>query len=132
MACVDGRLRSSKVLEMAVRAARVLKTTLRIVHVEPGRPVWKSDETPRSHGRDVLRNAVLSAQQMAPDLVVTQDLLTREPVATALADSGADAELLVLGAHRREGRPGTLASVLAHAQCNVVLAHAQCNVMIAR
>jgi nucleotide-binding universal stress UspA family protein len=122
VACVDGRLRSSKVLEMSVRAAQTLKTTLRVVHAEPGGPAWKPHGTERSHGRDVLRNALLWAQQMAPDLAVTQHLLTGEPVAAALADAGTDAELLVLGAHGRGGHPGTLASVLAHATCNVMIA----------
>jgi hypothetical protein len=43
-------------------------------------------------------------------------------VAAALVDAGTDAELLVLGAPKRQGHPGTLATVLTHAHCNVMIA----------
>lgn len=36
--CVDGRLRSSKVLEQSVRVAQTLQTKLRIVHVDTPAP----------------------------------------------------------------------------------------------
>jgi hypothetical protein len=35
---------------------------------------------------------------------------------------GADAELLVLGAHGAEGHPGTLVTVVTHAPCNIMIA----------
>lgn len=120
VACVDGQLRS-KVLEESVRAALTLQTKLRIVHVDPSAPVWKRHASPATHGRDVLRDAVLTVQDLAPDLAVTEELLSGRPLATALVDAGADAELLVLGAHRREGHPGTVGTVLTHAHCNVMI-----------
>ena len=46
VACVDGRLRSSKVLEQSVRAAQTLHTELRIVHAEHPEPGWKPHRTP--------------------------------------------------------------------------------------
>jgi nucleotide-binding universal stress UspA family protein len=122
VACVDGHLRSSNVLEQSVRAAQTLQTKLRIVHVDPSAPVWKRHTTSQTHGHDVLRNALAWVQGLAPDLAVTEELLSGRSVATALVDAGADAELLVLGAHRREGHPGTLATVLTHAHCNVMIA----------
>lgn len=122
VACVDGHLRSSKVLEQSVRVAQTLQTTLRIVHVDPSAPAWKRHTPSSSHNRDVLRNALLWVQDLAPDLAVTEELLPGHSVHTALVDAGADAELLVLGAHRREGHPGTLATVLTHAHCNVMIA----------
>lgn len=123
IACVDGHLRSSKVLEQSVRVAQTLQTKLRIVHVDPSAPVWKRHTSSPTHGHDVLRNALLWVQDLAPDLAVTEDLLSGHSVATALVEAGADAELLVLGAHRHEeGHHGTLASVLTHAHCNVMIA----------
>jgi nucleotide-binding universal stress UspA family protein len=122
VACVDGHGRSSKVLEQSVRVAQTLQTKLRIVHVETPAPVWKRHASPPTHGRDVLGNALLRVQELAPDLAVTEELLSGHPLATALVDAGADAELLVLGAHEREGHPGTLATVLTHAHCNVMIA----------
>ncbi|MBT2523852.1 universal stress protein [Arthrobacter sp. ISL-28] len=122
VACVDGRLRSSKVLEQSVRMAQTLQTKLQIVHVDPSAPVWKRRTSSQTHSHDVLRNALLWVQDLAPDLAVTEELLSGHSVATALVDAGADAELLVLGAHRREGHPGTLTTVLTHAHCNVMIA----------
>lgn len=120
--CVDGRLRSSKVLEQSVRVAQTLQTKLRIVHVDTPAPAWKPHASSQTHGRDVLRNALLWVQDLAPDLAVTEDLLSDHSVATALVEAGADAEVLVLGAHRREGHRGTLVTVLAHARGNVMIA----------
>lgn len=49
---------------------------------------------------------------------MTEELLTGHTVAAALVAAGEDAELLVLGAHGREGHPGTLATVPTQARCN--------------
>jgi nucleotide-binding universal stress UspA family protein len=122
VACVDGHLRSSKVLEQSVLVAQTLQTKLRIVHVDPSAPVWKRHTPAQKHGHDVLRNAMLWVQDLAPDMAVTEELLSGHSVATALVEAGADSELLVLGAHRREGHPGTLATVLTHAHGNVMIA----------
>lgn len=122
VACVDGRLRSSNVLEQAVQMAQTLQTTLRIVHVDPPLPA-KGRHTPSQfHGGDVLHNALLRVRELDPDLAVREDLLTGRSVAGALVEAGVDAELLVLGAHRREGHPGTLSAVLTHAHCNLMIA----------
>ncbi|MDQ0821197.1 nucleotide-binding universal stress UspA family protein [Arthrobacter sp. V4I6] len=123
IACVDGQVRSSKVLEQSVRVAQALETNLRIVHVDPPMPAWGRHAPSQFHGRDVLRNAMLRMQELDPGLAATEELLSGHSVATALVDAGADAELLVLGAHRREGHhPGTLNTVLTHARCNVMIA----------
>lgn len=122
VACVDGHLRSSKVLEQSVRVATSLQTKLRIVHVDAPPPAWKRHASPPAHGRDVLRSALLWVQDLAPDLAATEELVSGHSVAAALVDAGTDAELLVLGAHRREGHAGTVASVLTHAHCNVMIA----------
>lgn len=122
VACIDGQLRSHRVLEQSVRAAQALQTKLHVVHVDSSEPAWKRHTSSRTHDSDVLRNAVLWTQDFAPDLAVTEELLSGHSVATALADAGANAELLVLGAHSREGHPGTLATVLTHAHCNVMIA----------
>lgn len=122
IACVDGHLRSSKVLEQAVSAAQTLQTKLRIVHVDPPMPAWGRHAPSQFHGRDVLRNAMLHVQGLDPGLAVSEELLSGHSVSAVLVDAGAEAELLVLGARRREGHPGTLASVLTHAHCNVMIA----------
>jgi hypothetical protein len=57
-----------------------------------------------------------------PDVPVTERLLSGKSVSTALIDAGADAELLALGAHGRQGHPGTLTEVLTHAGCNIMIA----------
>lgn len=120
VACVDGHLRN-KVLEQSVRVALTLQTKLRIVHVDPSAPIWRRHASPAVQGHDVLRGALLRVQDLAPDLAVTEELLSGHPLATALVDAGADAELLVLGAHRREGHPGPVATVLTHAHGNVMI-----------
>ncbi|APX00546.1 universal stress protein [Arthrobacter sp. QXT-31] len=122
VACVDGHLRSSKVLEQSVRAARALDTGLQIVHAEQPEPPWKAHTAPTAHSKAVLHNAMLWVQAMDPDLAATEQLLSRQPVSAALIDAGADAELLVLGAHGRQGHPGTLTSVLTQARCNILIA----------
>lgn len=100
---------------------RPLQTKLRIVHVDPSAPVWKRRTPSQKHGHDVLRNAMLWVQDLAPDMAVTEELLSGHSVATALVEAGADAELLVLEAHRREGHTETLATVLTHAHCNFMI-----------
>jgi nucleotide-binding universal stress UspA family protein len=122
IACVDGHLRSSKVLEQAVSVAQTLQAKLRIVHVEPPMPAWGRHAPAQFHGRDVLRNAMLHVQGLDPGLAVSEELLSGHSVAAALVDAGTDAELLVLGAPKRQGHPGTLATVLTHAHCNVMIA----------
>jgi nucleotide-binding universal stress UspA family protein len=123
VACVEGHLKTSKVLEHSVRVAQILQTKLRIVHADPSAPVWKRHTSPSTDGGEVLRSALVRVQGLAPDLAVTEELLSGHSVAAALVDAGTDAELLVLGAHRREGgHPGTLATVLTHAHCNVMIA----------
>jgi hypothetical protein len=47
-------------------------------------------------------------EQDAAALAVTEDLISDDPVANALIGVSADAELQALGAHGREGHPGTL------------------------
>ncbi|UZX01315.1 universal stress protein [Arthrobacter sp. CDRTa11] len=121
VACLDGRVRSSKVVDQAVTVAQILQTKLRIVHVEPQLP--KGRHAPSQfHGRDVLHNAVHRAQELSPDLAVSEELLSGQHVAAMLAHAGADAALLFLGAHGREGHRGTLTYVLTHARCNVMIA----------
>jgi K+-sensing histidine kinase KdpD len=122
VACIDGQLRSHRVLEQSVRAAQALQTKLHIVHVDSAEPAWKRHTSSRTHDSDVLRNARQWVQDFAPDLAVTEELLSAHSVATALVEAGAHAQLLVLGAHSREGHPGTLATVLTHAHCNVMIA----------
>lgn len=122
VACLDGRVRSSKVLEQAVTVAQTLQAKLRIVHVEPPLPGKGRHAPSQFHGRDVLRNAVLRAQELNPDLAATEELLPAQNVSAALVKAGADAALLVLGAHGREGHRGTLTNVLTHVQCNVLIA----------
>jgi nucleotide-binding universal stress UspA family protein len=122
VACVDGHLRSSKVLEQSVHVAQTLQTKLRIVHVASPVPASGRHAPAQFHGRDVLRNAVARVHELDSGLAVSEELLSGHPVASALVDAGADAEMLVLGAHGREGHPGTVATVLSHASCNVMIA----------
>ncbi len=122
VACVDGRLRSSKVLEQSVQMARALQGKLRIVHVDPPKPLRGRHVPSKFHGADVLRNAMLTVREFDPDLAATEDLISDESVADALVEAGEEAELLVLGAHGREGHPGTAATVLTRAPCNVMIA----------
>lgn len=122
VACVDTQVRSSKVLEQSVRVARLLRTKLRIVHVEQPTSAWGRHVPPQSHARDVLHNAMLLVQELDPGLAVTEEFLSSHAVPSALVNAGAEAELLVLGAHRREGHAGIAATVLAHARCNVMIA----------
>jgi nucleotide-binding universal stress UspA family protein len=122
VACVEGDPGNSQVLEQSVRVARTLQRKLRIVHVDPPPPVWKRHGPSPSHGRDVLSNAMVWVQEFAPDLAVTEELLSGHSVDSALVDAGADAEILVLGEHGREGHAGTVTAVLTHAHCNVMIA----------
>jgi nucleotide-binding universal stress UspA family protein len=122
VACVDGHVGSSKVLEQSVRMAKTLQTKLRIVHVQPTRPAGTNDAGSQVEGREVLRDATLRVQELDPDLVMTEELLPGHSAAGTLIDAGSDAELLVLGAGPQPGHSGILTAVLTHAGCNVMIA----------
>jgi nucleotide-binding universal stress UspA family protein len=121
--CVEGRERSSKVVESAVRLARTLQTSLTVVHVAAEHAHLGRHSPEGTEHQEVLAAAVARARELDNDLDVKEVLLTGHPVARELLTLADDAEVLVVGAHGRGGQAGrTVSSVLSHASCNVMVA----------
>ncbi|WP_160668277.1 universal stress protein [Pseudarthrobacter sp. ATCC 49987] len=121
---VDGTSRSSAALAGAARLAAVLGTNLQIVHIDQTRGGTREGHGRHGplHGQELLDHALAEARTLAPDLSVSGVLREGHSASKELLAAAADAEVLVIGTHNREGGPGnTVTAVLNKARCNVLI-----------
>lgn len=131
---IDGSPGSKALLAYAFQQASVRGAGLHVIHAWPFQ---------RSQGTAALVDALSSAHEVEPqhDQLVTDALagwdreyptvdvevtLVHAPAATALIDHATDAQLLVVGGHRR----GRLATLLSGSVTSSVLKRAQCPVAV--
>ena len=120
---VDGTSRSSAALAGAARLAGILGATLQVVHIDKthGRAPEGHGRHAR-HGQELLDHALEEARILAPELSVSGVLREGHAASKELLAAAADAEVLVIGTHNREGGPGnTVTAVLNKARCNVLI-----------
>lgn len=127
---IDGSDESFVGLAWAVHEAGHTRRALRLVHAwevpVPGYvPVPASVDMVREAAETVLSESVAKAEEWAPDVTV-EGRLVHGPPARVLADSGADAAMIVVGSHGRGGFArlllgSTSAAVAAHASVPVVI-----------
>jgi nucleotide-binding universal stress UspA family protein len=121
---IDGTSRSSAALAGAVQLATTLGTGLQLIHIDQSRGGDREEHgrhTP-GHGQEVLDRALAEARQLAPDLDVSASLVHGRAASKELLAAAADADVLVIGTHNREGGPGnTVSAVLHKARCNVLI-----------
>jgi nucleotide-binding universal stress UspA family protein len=121
---IDGTSRSSAALAGAARLAELLETTLRIVHIDQSRGGARESHGRHGplHGQELLDHALAEARKLAPGLSISGDLREGHAASKELLAAAADAEVLVIGTHNREGGPGnTVTAVLNKARCNVLI-----------
>jgi nucleotide-binding universal stress UspA family protein len=121
---IDGTSRSSAALAGAARLAELLETTLRIVHIDQSRGGARESHGRHGplHGQELLDHALAEARNLAPGLSISGDLREGHAASKELLAAAADAEVLVIGTHNREGGPGnTVTAVLNKARCNVLI-----------
>jgi nucleotide-binding universal stress UspA family protein len=122
---IDENPRNQTVIADAVRLATTLNVPLQLIHVARDR--GDRDHEPHGrhaplHGKELLDQAVERARELAPDLFVEGVLLEGHPKTRELLAAAAQADVLVLGAHHREGHPGsTVSAALERALCNVLI-----------
>jgi nucleotide-binding universal stress UspA family protein len=131
VAGTDGSEESMRAVEWAALEARRLRAPLRIVSAIATPPLVRA---PRIPGLDVrgacaraLSEAATRTWEIAPDLVIETGLLAGPP-ASAVADSGGGAQLLVVGARGAGG----FAAMLLGSVSRYVAMHAGCPVVIVR
>ncbi|MBT2538363.1 universal stress protein [Arthrobacter sp. ISL-69] len=119
---IDEKPRNQAVVAEAARMAAVLNVPLQLIHVAGEHGHAAHGRHAPLHGKELLDQAVEQARGLAPDVPVEGILLERHPVSKELLAAAAQAEALVLGAHHREGHPGsTVSSALERALCNVLI-----------
>lgn len=133
---VDGSPASKVAIDWAAREAALHKLPLRLVHiaqpptmmtvVEPLVIVGLS-EWMENRGRDVLLDAVRIADEAAPELDISTEMLTGSAV-SALLDRSKEARMLVVGSRGLGAVGRTLlgsvsAALVHHAHCPVVVIH---------
>lgn len=121
---VDASPRNPATLAGAVRLATALHAPLQLIHVDPQTPGRREDHGRHSplHGQELLDHALDAARRAAPGLAVSGVLKESRAAAKELLAAAADADVLVLGTHTREGAPGnTVSAVLHKARCNVLI-----------
>ncbi|WAZ23893.1 universal stress protein [Streptomyces cinnabarinus] len=122
---VDGSSSSLAAVDEAVREARRRRGELRVVHAFswPVRPMYAPlDPSPLNH---LAHEAAQRARSLAPDVEVTEAVVTGDTVAVLEAESRAG-DLLVVGPRGMGGFIGmllgsTAASLAAHSQCPVMV-----------
>ena len=123
VAGIDGTSRSSSALAGAVHLAARLGVNLQLIHIDQSR--GEHDEHGRHapfHGQEVLDHALAEARRLAPELEVSGTLVHGRAASKELLAAAADADVLVIGTHNREGGPGnTVSAVLHKARCNVLI-----------
>lgn len=120
---VDGTSRSSAALAAAARLAAMIGAPLQVVHIDKTRGSARAVHGKHVlHGQELLDHAVADAKALAPEVPVTGSLREGHAASKELLAAAADAEVLVIGAHNREGGPGnTVTAVLNKARCNVLI-----------
>ncbi|MDQ0754479.1 universal stress protein [Arthrobacter sp. B3I4] len=121
---VDAAPRSGAVLADAARFAAAVGAGLQVVHVAPGRGGNRADRGRHAplQGADLLEHAVAEAGRIVPGLTVSGTLREGQSAARELVEAAADADVLVLGRHERDGGVGnTVSAVLHKAPCNVMI-----------
>ena len=120
---VDGTSRSSAALAGAARLAGILGATLQVVHIDQTRGRAREGHGRHArHGQELLDHALEEARNLAPDLSISGVLREGHAASKELLAAAADAEVLVIGTHNREGGPGnTVSAVLNKARCNVLI-----------
>lgn len=121
---IDSASRASTVLAAAARLAAAAGAGLQVIHVDSARTGIRQEHGRHAplHGSALLEQAVAEAGRLAPGLNVFGTLRQGQSPARELLDAGADADVLVLGTHDREGGPGnTVSAVLHKAPCNVMI-----------
>lgn len=120
---VDGTSRSSAALAGAARLAGILGAPLQVVHIDQSRGRAREGHGRHArHGQELLDDALEEARNLAPDLSISGVLREGHAASKELLAAAADAEVLVIGTHNREGGPGnTVTAVLNKARCNVLI-----------
>ncbi|MFF1385072.1 universal stress protein [Arthrobacter sp. NPDC058288] len=119
---IDEEPRHAKVVAEAARMAAGLNVPLQLIHVAGDQHQAPHGRHAPLRGKELLDQAVELARSLAPDVPVEGILLESHPVAKELLAAAAQADVLVLGAHHREGHPGsTVSSALERALCNVLI-----------
>jgi nucleotide-binding universal stress UspA family protein len=120
---VDGTSRSSAALAGAARLAGLLGATLQIIHIDQTRGRTREGHGRHArHGQELLDQALEEARNLAPELSISGVLREGHAASKELLAAAADAEVLVIGTHNREGGPGnTVTAVLNKARCNVLI-----------
>lgn len=124
---VDGSAQSMEAVDWAAHEARMRGAVLEVVHVDFSRHEVLELFAPHilSFEQSVLDQAVERARTLEESIVV-KGQICEPPVASALIQASAGAEMLVLGSRRRTGWNNfALGSVLReciqHADCPVVI-----------
>lgn len=121
---IDAATGSGAVLADAARFAAAVGSGLQVVHVAPDRGGDRVDRGRHVplHGADLLEHAVAEAGRFVPGLSVSGTLTKGHSAAKELVEAAADADVLVLGRHERDGGVGnTVSAVLHKAPCNVMI-----------
>jgi nucleotide-binding universal stress UspA family protein len=114
---IDGSDAAAEALRLALREARLRRTTLRAVHV------WHRDE---SEARRLLADAIDAAADESAGIDVEQILCRNNSPAAAIAEAAEGADLLVLGTRG----PGGLHELLDGSVSFDCRRHAACPVMV--
>ncbi|MFI8089521.1 universal stress protein [Streptomyces sp. NPDC086080] len=125
---------SDTAVEYAFREAHVRRCELLAVHAwsappgalpEPPPGSWYALEAHRRPPAQVLDDALRGPAKRYPGTTVTRRVV-EGPARQALLEAAAEADLLLVGAGERRGRPGLQLGVINH----VLLHHAPCPVMV--
>ncbi|WP_427173316.1 universal stress protein [Arthrobacter sp. 92] len=123
---IDSSARCEAVVADAATLAVALRVPLQLIHVDPGHH-GEHDHEPHGrhaplHGQELLDHTVDLARRLSPGLEVDGTLVEGHPASKELLTAAAHADVLVLGAHHREGHPGsTVSAALERALCNVMI-----------
>lgn len=124
---------SAAVVAFACDAAERRGATLRAVHAwrcpaheAPARPTPAGLADPHQRRAEEELDEALRAPLRAHRTLTVRRDVPEGHARTALLDAARDSDLLVVGAHRREGRPGMQLGPVSHA----VLHHAACPVAV--
>lgn len=119
---IDEKPRREQVVAEAARLAAAFNVPLQLIHVAGDQHHAAHGRHAPLHGKELLDQAVELARSLAPDVPVEGILLEAHPVPKELLTAAAQADVLVLGAHHREGHPGsTVSSALERALCNLLI-----------
>ncbi len=127
---VDGTGGSLRALMWAAKDASLRGCSLRIVHTLPRYeldipffPPGRFEEAV-TYARSIIREAFAMAQQAYPDLLITTELLRRNPAAALIGEAG-DAQELVLGS-----KGDNIGNLLLGSTALQVVGHARCPVVV--